>query len=464
MNLVISGGIVPTGIAVLNSPAFTGSPTAPTPTSGDNSTKIATTAYVQGAVNGQLSLGVAGNSNVTLTAAQAGNGILNFSGALTGNISVIVPGTTGKWAVENNTTGAFTLTVKTAAGTGVAITQGKSNSIICDGTNVVPAQNDFVNTALTGVPTVPTAAVNTSTTQAASTAYVVNQGYLTAVLAASTYAPLASPTLTGVPLAPTAAINTNTAQLATCAFVINQAYAPLANAALTGAPTSTTPAQFDNSTKIATTAFVNTFGKKASGITTINVSGSIPLSAVGGLVLFTGSSSFTATLPASGTVTNGCEIDLVNTGSGVITLARTGTDNISFGKSTGTTIQLQPGDNLIVQATGAGWQCDGGSAILGYSYTRYSVAAANRIANTNYVNNTGKLMIVNAIFQHASLAFHANLYSGSTGNITTGDYMPAVNAPYGSRPTITVLPGENYGWTFNNGLATPSIVSWVETY
>lgn len=42
--------------------------------------------------------------------------------------------------------------------------------------------------AFTGIPTVPTAAVNTSTTQVASTAYVVNQGYLTVTTAASTYA------------------------------------------------------------------------------------------------------------------------------------------------------------------------------------------------------------------------------------------------------------------------------------
>lgn len=34
--------------APLSSPAFTGTPTAPTPTAGDNSTKVATTAYVDG--------------------------------------------------------------------------------------------------------------------------------------------------------------------------------------------------------------------------------------------------------------------------------------------------------------------------------------------------------------------------------------------------------------------------------
>lgn len=40
------------GKAPLASPAFTGTPTAPTPASGDNSTKVATTAFVQAAIGG----------------------------------------------------------------------------------------------------------------------------------------------------------------------------------------------------------------------------------------------------------------------------------------------------------------------------------------------------------------------------------------------------------------------------
>ena len=84
-----------------------------------------------------------------------------------------------------------------------------------------------------------TAAVDTNTTQVATTAYVVGQGYLksatasstyltsatasstylTSATASSTYAPLASPGLTGTPTAPTAGGGTNTTQIATTAFV-----------------------------------------------------------------------------------------------------------------------------------------------------------------------------------------------------------------------------------------------------
>lgn len=133
--------------------------------------------------------------------------------------------------------------------------------------------------AFTGVPTAPTAAVDTNTTQIATTAYVIGQGY----------AKLASPTFTGTPLAPTAAANTNTTQIATTAFVLGQANstagtiamngsqaagtsnlyaradhvhpsdtakANLASPTFTGTPLSTTAAVDTNTTQIATTAYV----------------------------------------------------------------------------------------------------------------------------------------------------------------------------------------------------------------
>lgn len=169
-----NGTTIPPTVAPLNSPAFTGSPTAPTAPLGDNSTKLATDAFVQGTVNGVSTINVAGNSNVTLTAVQAGAGILVFTGALTGNISVIVPNTSAKWEISNQTTGAFTLTVKTAAGTGILVAQGKNTMLWCDGTNVLDAKTDFPSPALTGNPTAPTAASGDSSTSIANTGFVFN--------------------------------------------------------------------------------------------------------------------------------------------------------------------------------------------------------------------------------------------------------------------------------------------------
>jgi hypothetical protein len=54
--------------------------------------------------------------------------------------------------------------------------------------------------------------------------------------AASTYAPLASPTLTGTPLSTTAAADTNTTQIATTAYVVGQGYLKSSTASSTYAP------------------------------------------------------------------------------------------------------------------------------------------------------------------------------------------------------------------------------------
>lgn len=67
---------------------------------------------------------------------------------------------------------------------------------------------------------------------------------------------LAGPAFSGVPTAPTAAVDTATTQIATTAFVINQAYAKLASPIFTGTPTGTTASVGDNTTRLATTAFV----------------------------------------------------------------------------------------------------------------------------------------------------------------------------------------------------------------
>lgn len=157
--------------APINSPTFTGDPKAPTPALGDNDTSIATTSYVQSSVSGVLSKSVSGGSSVTLTAIEAGNGILNFTGVLTANISVIVPLSTKSWIVSNQTTGPFSLTLKTSSGTGIKVVQGKSQELWCNGINVVQSTTDFTDTALAGVSTAPTAATGTNSNQVANTEF-----------------------------------------------------------------------------------------------------------------------------------------------------------------------------------------------------------------------------------------------------------------------------------------------------
>ncbi len=75
-------------------------------------------------------------SDVTLTNSEAAKDIIVLSGTLTANVNLIVPVFVKQWIVANNTSGAFTVTVKTASGTGGLVTQGTSRVFYGDGTNV----------------------------------------------------------------------------------------------------------------------------------------------------------------------------------------------------------------------------------------------------------------------------------------------------------------------------------------
>ena len=78
------------GLAPLASPAFTGTPTAPTPTAGDDSTKIATTEYVQAELEDYLALtggSITGDVDITGNLDVDGDSSIIGDLAVTGNIS-----------------------------------------------------------------------------------------------------------------------------------------------------------------------------------------------------------------------------------------------------------------------------------------------------------------------------------------------------------------------------------------
>jgi hypothetical protein len=82
-------------------------------------------------------ISIAGTGDYTLSGSELNRIVYKFTGALTGNRNVIVPATVQQYWVDNSTTGSYTLTVKTSAGTGVAVTQGARGIYYCNGTDVV---------------------------------------------------------------------------------------------------------------------------------------------------------------------------------------------------------------------------------------------------------------------------------------------------------------------------------------
>jgi len=113
-------------------------------------------------------INVAGTGNYTLSGFELNRIAYDLIGLLTGNRSVIVPATVQQYWINNTTTGAFSLTVKTASGTGVVVPQGGAAILYCDGTNVVSAQT--LNVALP----VPVASGGTGATTASGA--LVNLG------------------------------------------------------------------------------------------------------------------------------------------------------------------------------------------------------------------------------------------------------------------------------------------------
>lgn len=87
-----------------------------------------------------ISINVGGSANYTLSGGQLNQVAYRFTGALTGNVQIIVPASIQQYWMDNETTGAFTLSIGTSGQvTPPTIPQGNRNIFYCDGSNVYAA-------------------------------------------------------------------------------------------------------------------------------------------------------------------------------------------------------------------------------------------------------------------------------------------------------------------------------------
>ena len=101
------------------------------------------------AIAGTLSKSVAGDADVSLTDAEALNANHIYTGTLTGNIAVHVPIKSRRYQVFNNTSGSFTLKVKTSSETnGTTIDQGTTMVLFCDATSVIDGTSGSGSTSV----------------------------------------------------------------------------------------------------------------------------------------------------------------------------------------------------------------------------------------------------------------------------------------------------------------------------
>lgn len=102
-----------------------------------------------------IQIDVSGTGDFVLTAAQQNRVSYRFTGVLSGARNIIVPNTIQQYWVDNETTGAPPLTVKTAAGTGVIVPQTARQILYCDSVNVVAANTAGAITFLSGSAALP---------------------------------------------------------------------------------------------------------------------------------------------------------------------------------------------------------------------------------------------------------------------------------------------------------------------
>ncbi len=164
------------------------------------------------------------------------------TGTPTDGQAIVWDTTTSKWVNETvvQDLSSYQQKVSGVSDTEISYLDGVTSAVQTQINSKAPTASP----TFTGTASAPTAAVDTNSTQLATTAFVLNQAGDTSPIVNGTAAagtserysranhvhptdtsraPTASPTFTGTASAPTAAVDTNTTQLATTAFVLNQA-------------------------------------------------------------------------------------------------------------------------------------------------------------------------------------------------------------------------------------------------
>ena len=238
--------------APLASPQFTGIPTAPTAPPGTTTGQLATTAYVQAAVTASTT-GVSsfntrtGAVTLTLADVTGAGGAPLASPAFTGNPTAPTQ-TAGNSSTRLATT-AFVGAAIAAVAAGVTSWNTRTGAVVLTAADVTGVGGALLaSPALSGTPTAPTAPPATNNTQIATTAYVT-----TAIAALP---------------APVSSFNGRTGAVTFQASDISAVGgALLASPNFTGTPTAPTPVAGTSNTTLATTAFVaNAVAASTAGV------------------------------------------------------------------------------------------------------------------------------------------------------------------------------------------------------
>jgi len=375
--------------ASLVSPAFTGTPVAPTVASSDSSTALATTAFVK---------------------------------SLAASTTPIVDGT---------------------AAVGVSTSFARADHVHpTDGTRA-----PLASPAFTGVPTAPTATAGTNTTQVATTAFVLanaaaggvstvagrSGAVVLTVADVGGAAPLASPAFTGVPTALTPATADNSTTLATTAFVKAQGYITTATwtGGLVTSPVTVNNTGTGNVARLASLGSGGTFGSPVD----IGADGTSTDANVGVFLRVKGSGPLTSgAAPPDGSSANG---NARGANAVDLSTSRTGAAQVASGA------QSVIGGGLNNTASGAQSSIAGGQANIA---SGTNAAVAGGISN----NASGAQASIGG-GQANTASGAATTVTGGFTNTGSGAYSWVPGGAYASHGTRTGIGAWSSGRIAANG-------------
>jgi len=418
-----------------------------------------TTDVVGGLANSvayKLAVRVATTANITLSGLQTIDGVVLASGdrvlvkdQTTTSQNGIYTASTGAWSRASD----FSNSRGIAKGTRVSVTDGTAGAGL---TYAVSTTNPTIGSAL-AFTAVSSAIVSVTCGTNLTGGTITTTG---------TCALQASPALTGVPTAPTAAVDTNTTQLATTGFVIGQGYAKLANPTFTGSVTL--PGAPTNSLHAATKSYVDTADALKAPIASPTFTGTVTLPGAPATSLEAATKAYVDAAASAGmfvhaparVATTAALTATYNNGAGTLTnsgvQAAISLDSVSLSLNDRVLVKDQASSfqNGIYTVTTVG---SGASNWVLTRATDFDAATAGEIATGAYVLITGGSTYANSAFM---LSVTGAITVGTTGlpfvqySGAVSGYAPAASPTFTGSTTISGMTNGSIPYFASSGVIT----------